>query len=47
MFGMRFGLVVYGILVFDFVVFGAPSVEWFEGLVAVVLFGMDATLFGF
>ena len=31
------------VLVFCFVGFVAPDVEWFEGLFAVVLFGMDAT----
>lgn len=34
------------VLVFCFVGFVAPGVEWFEGDVAVVLFGLDATFGG-
>ena len=34
------------VLVFCFVGFVAPGVEWFEGDVAVVLFGLDAAFGG-
>lgn len=34
------------VLVFGFVGFVAPGVEWFEGDVAVVLFGLDAAFGG-
>ena len=35
------------VLIFGFVGFCVPDLEWFECDVAVVLFGLEASLFGF